>query len=402
MKRILLVLALLSASLASAQELEMWTLALSPTFDDYVNGVIADFEAQHDGVTVNWIDLPDGGFPDRFFASIAAGTAPDVVNLNTARMLQAQAQGALVNLSEQASPEQLGIYFDNLLESSSVGGSVYAFPWYQAPTLLMYNKALFEQANLDPNAPPATYTEAIDEARTIREATLLEGIAPLPFPEDWLVQNGVSILNEDGTAPAFNTPEGVAALQVYVDAVESRAVSREAASFDYEAAIRNFAGGQSAMLVTGPQFIRTVESDGPDVYANLGIAPYPQTATGIIPNAIQNMVVPAASNNIDLAIELANFMTNDANQLEFAKLVSIFPSTKAAAQDPFFCSDQESLEGQARCIQSKSIDRGFDNQVREDLRDLIREQFAAAMLGQKDATQALADAEQAVTQLLNR
>ena len=402
MKRVLLVLALLSVSVASAQTLEMWTLALSPTFDDYVNGVIADFEAEHEGVTVNWIDLPDGGFPDRFFASVAAGNAPDVVNLNTARMLQAQAQGALVNLSEQASPEQLSIYFDNLLDSSSVGGSVYAFPWYQAPTLLMYNKALFEQADLDPNAPPATYAEAIDEARTIREATLLEGIAPLPFPEDWLVQNGVSILNEDGTAPAFNTPEGVAALQVYVDAVESRAVSREAASFDYEAAIRNFAGGQSAMLVTGPQFIRTVESDGPDVYANLGIAPYPQTATGIIPNAIQNMVVPAASDNIDLAIELANFMTNDANQLEFAKLVSIFPSTKEAATDPFFCSDQESLEGQARCIQSKSIDRGFDNQVREDLRDLIREQFAAAMLGQKDATQAMADAEQAVTQLLNR
>ena len=402
MKRVLLVLALLSVSVASAQTLEMWTLALSPTFDDYVNGVIADFEAEHDGVTVNWIDLPDGGFPDRFFASVAAGNAPDVVNLNTARMLQAQAQGALVNLSEQASSEQLSIYFDNLLDSSSVGGSVYAFPWYQAPTLLMYNKALFEQAELDPSAPPATYTDAIDDARTIREATLLEGIAPLPFPEDWLVQNGVSILNEDGTAPAFNTPEGVAALQVYVDAVESRAVSREAASFDYEAAIRNFAGGQSAMLVTGPQFIRTVESDGPDVYANLGIAPYPQTATGIIPNAIQNMVVPAASDNIELAIELANFMTNDANQLAFAKLVSIFPSTKEAAADPFFCGDEESLEGQARCIQSKSIDRGFDNQVREDLRDLIREQFAAAMLGQKDATQAMADAEQAVTQLLNR
>ena len=87
MKRVVLVLALLSAGLASAQTLEMWTLAPSPTFDDYINGVIADFEAEHDGVTVNWIDLPDGGFPDRFFASVAAGNAPDVVNLNTARML---------------------------------------------------------------------------------------------------------------------------------------------------------------------------------------------------------------------------------------------------------------------------------------------------------------------------
>lgn len=402
MKRILLVLALLGAPLVSAQELEMWTLALSPTFDDYINGVIADFEAEHEGVTVNWVDLPDGGFPDRFFASIAANRAPDVVNLNTSRMLQAQEQGALVNLSEQATPEQLGIYFENLLASSSVGGDVYAFPWYQAPTVLMYNKGIFEQAGLDPEAPPTTYADAIEMALTIREATLLEGITPLPFPEDWLVQNGVSILNEDGTAPAFNTPEGVAALQIYVDAVENRAVSRGAANFDYEKSIRDFVGAQSAMLVTGPQFIRTVEADGPDVYANLGVAPYPQTETGIIPNAIQNMVVPAASDNIDLAIELANFVTNDANQLAFAKLVSIFPSTIEAAQDPFFCSDEESLEGQARCIQANSIERGFDNQVREDIKQEIRRGFAEAMLGQKDAATALADAEQAVSEILNR
>jgi putative chitobiose transport system substrate-binding protein len=397
----LLGLAALSPALAQV-ELEMWTLALSPTFDDYINGVIEAFEAEHEGLTVNWIDLPDGGFPDRFFASIAAGRAPDVVNLNTSRMLQAQAQGALVNLSERATPEQLGIYFENLLASSSVGGDVYAFPWYQAPTVLMYNKAIFERAGLDPEAPPKSYEEAIEMARTIREATLLEGLAPLPFPEDWLVQNGVQILTEDESAPAFNTPEGVAALQVYVDAVESRAVSREAANFDYEKAIRDFAGGQSAMLVTGPQFIRTVASDGPEVYANLGIAPYPETATGIIPNAIQNMVVPAASDNIDEAILLANWVTNDANQLAFSKLVSIFPSTKEAAQDPFFCEDQKSLEGQARCIQAQSIERGFDNQVRQDVKDEIRRAFAEAMLGRKSAEQALADAEMAVAGLLSR
>jgi len=402
MKRILLALAALGAPLAQAQELEMWTLALSPTFDDYINGLVAEFEETHPGVTVNWVDLPDGGFPDRFFASIAADQAPDVVNLNTSRMLQAQAEGALVNLSEEATEEQLSIYFENLLESSSVGGDVYAFPWYQAPTVLMYNKAIFEQAGLDPEAPPETYKEVFEMAGTIREATLLEGIAPLPFPEDWLVQNGVSILNEEGTQAAFNTPEGIAALQVYVDAVESRAVSREAANFDYEKAIRDFAGGQSAMLVTGPQFIRTVESDGPEVYANLGIAPYPQTETGIIPNAIQNMVVPAASDNIELAIELANFMTNDANQLAFAQLVPIFPSTMEAAQDPYFCSDQESLEGQARCIQANSIERGFDNQVRQDVKDEIRRAFAEAMLGQKGAEQALADAAETVNQILSR
>lgn len=187
-----------------------------------------------------------------------------------------------------------------------------------------------------------------------------------------------------------------------MDAVESRALSRAVASDDYEKAIRDFAGGQSAMLVTGPQFLRTVESDGPDVYANLGVAPYPQTETGIIPNAIQNMVASAASDNIDLAIELAHWVTNDDNQLEFAQLVSIFPSTEEATADPYFCSAQESLEGQARCIQAQSIERGFDDQVREDVRDILRDAFVVAMLGQKNAEEALADAERGVNQLLSR
>ena len=36
---------LLGAAQAQEEiELEMWTLALSPTFDDYINGVISAFE----------------------------------------------------------------------------------------------------------------------------------------------------------------------------------------------------------------------------------------------------------------------------------------------------------------------------------------------------------------------
>ena len=230
---VLLVAFLVSVGTAQAQEeveLEMWTLALSPTFDDYINGVIAAFEEEVSDaertVTVNWVDLPDGGFPDKFFASIAAGEAPDVVNLNTARMRTAVREDALLNLSEAASEEQRGIYFPNLLESSSVDGNVYAFPWYQAPTILLYNKALFEEAGLDPEAAPANYQEVFERALAVREALFLDGINLLPFPEDWFVQNGVPILSEDGSAAAFNTPEGVAALQTYIDAVEERAVSQ--------------------------------------------------------------------------------------------------------------------------------------------------------------------------------
>src|SRR5699024_12652558 len=38
--------------------IEFMTISLSPTFDDYINGVIDKFEEENPGVTVKWIDEP--------------------------------------------------------------------------------------------------------------------------------------------------------------------------------------------------------------------------------------------------------------------------------------------------------------------------------------------------------
>lgn len=63
-------------------EISFATLQLKPTFTDYIEGVIADFEKQHPGVTVKWIDVPFEGAQEKFAADAQAGTLPDVVNLN--------------------------------------------------------------------------------------------------------------------------------------------------------------------------------------------------------------------------------------------------------------------------------------------------------------------------------
>src|SRR5699024_7058272 len=40
------------------QEIEFMTISLSPTFDDYINGVIDDFEDENPNVKVTWVDEP--------------------------------------------------------------------------------------------------------------------------------------------------------------------------------------------------------------------------------------------------------------------------------------------------------------------------------------------------------
>ena len=58
---------------------------------------------------------------------------------------------------------------------SHFGGNIYRVGWYPLPMLWIYNKQLFEQAGLDPEAPPTTWDELLDACEKLKTA----GIEPL-------------------------------------------------------------------------------------------------------------------------------------------------------------------------------------------------------------------------------
>src|SRR5262249_30497727 len=81
-----------AADAATPVSLEFWTIALQPICTAYVRRVIGRYERAHPGLHVRWIDLQMQALDEKLLAAIAAGTAPDVVNLNTEitiRMAQA-------------------------------------------------------------------------------------------------------------------------------------------------------------------------------------------------------------------------------------------------------------------------------------------------------------------------
>ena len=70
------------------QTIEFWTLQLSPTFDDYINGLVRSYEAAHPGVTVRWVDVPYEGITQKFLNAIAAGQAPAATTLRIGGMVE--------------------------------------------------------------------------------------------------------------------------------------------------------------------------------------------------------------------------------------------------------------------------------------------------------------------------
>lgn len=72
-----------SGSEAEPVTLEFWTIALQPTFTDFLNGLIDKYEQENPNVTINWVDLPYDSIQQKLVTATAGGTSPDVVNLNT-------------------------------------------------------------------------------------------------------------------------------------------------------------------------------------------------------------------------------------------------------------------------------------------------------------------------------
>ena len=124
---------------------------------------------------------------------------------------------------------------------------------------VVYNKTLFDEAGLEyPNAD-WTWDDFRAAAKALTDPSKKQfGFSyPMDASEDsvWhydplLWQNGGSILTEDNTQAAFNSPEGVEALQVLTGmAVEDESVFLDLQNSPYTGL---FNSGKIGMLVTGP------------------------------------------------------------------------------------------------------------------------------------------------------
>jgi len=393
---IVLLLASGAVEAAPKARLEFWTISLQPFFTGYIHGLIGRYERDHPDLRIRWIDLPAQAIDQKLLAAIAGGVAPDVVNLNTEGALRMAQVHALADLDAAVPPASRARYFPNIWDSLRYHGRAYGIPWYVVPNVLAYNRALFRRAGLDPAHPPASEDAFLQTATTIKERTGVYGFMPnvdgirflRVFQED-----GLPILTPDGRRAVFNSPEHVRVLSRYVTLFTRDLFPRDTLERGYLGATERYAAGQLAMLTTGPQFLLRVRTDSPEVYQETVVAPYPLGRGGVLDLPTMALGVPLASRHQREAVEFALFVTSDANQLAFCRLVVIFPSTRAAAADPYFTRGGPSPEERARQIAAHELGSARDLTVvvphSDDLYRVFREAVERAFYGRMTPQQAL-------------
>jgi len=383
--------------------IKFWTIALQPTFNEYFNTLISEYQKSHPGVTIEWSDYPYDAISNKLLTGIASGNVPDVVNLNTEFANQMASKGALADLTPYLSDEEKSSYFEGIFNSTVLDGKPYALPWYTGTEVLYMNTRLVKQAGLDPENPPKTRDELNEWARQVKAKTGANGYA-LTFAARLFPVEGISILNEDKTAAAFNTPETLSMIQRMQQLIQEGVLVGEDANFDKQ--IQYYSSEQTAFEIAGPTFINFIKTAAPDVYENTVAVPLPTGKADVRLSNTMNLVVPAKSAAPEQAAEFAKFLTNAANQTAFAKAANTLPSTKESIKDPFFTQNDNKLESQAKVASAESLDKAVDYMVgvpnAGDVNSAIALQLQEIFLNGKDPQQGLDAAEQAVNQVLKQ
>lgn len=381
---------------------EFWTMQLQPKFTEYFEELITEFESTGEGRDVRWVDVPWSAMESKILTAVSAKTAPDVVNLNPNFASQLASRNAWVNLNDVLTQEMRDRYLPKIWLANQIGDQTFGIPWYLTTRISFYNKTLFAEAGI--KEPPLTYEDLVTVAKQVKEKTGKYAFFVTFVPGDSnevlesFVQMGVTLVAEDGSA-GFDSPEGRAAFQYWVDLYEQELLPLEVLTQGHQHGIELYQAGETAIINTSPEFINSIQQNAPQIAAVSVPSSQITGSTGKKNVAVMNLVIPKDTDDLETALDFALFVTNTENQLAFAQAANVLPSTVEAVEQYVALLEKDAGKDSltlARQVSAKQLgDAEILIPAQENLTQLqkfIYENLQAAMLGQKSVDEAVKDA----------
>lgn len=242
------VLLLSTAGYAAPVTLDYWTGFTGPD-GATMQKLVDQFNQEHEGkITVNMSIMPWDSFYEKIVAAVISGKAPDVAIMHLDRMAEFASGGVLLPLDDLIG--ELGLDGSDYIEAVwSCGvwqGKRYSIPLDAHPTVMYWNKTLFEEAGLDPESPPTDRESFLAITKALTKDTTGDGKIDqwgTMFSVGWpnfhywyslFYQNGGVLFDETNTKSTYNSDAGLDALQFFVDCIYEHKVSPQNVQVDSE------------------------------------------------------------------------------------------------------------------------------------------------------------------------
>ncbi len=272
-----------------------WHITTDETQAAFFQSLADEFVAMHPNVTFEITILENEAFKSRITTVMQAGDPPDLFQSWGGGVLWTYAENGMVR---NIAPELEGEWKDSFAAQSALelfgrDGEYYGVPWTWGCVGIFYNKALFEQAGLDPDNPPATWDEFLEAVQALKDA----GITPIALGESekwtghfWWVYLAIRAGGQESFLRAYNR-EGSFADEPFVQAGEllNDLIALEpfpegflGMGYGDQAALMG--NGQAAMELMG-QWAPSVEAgnseSGEGIGEDLGWFPFPAVEGGL-------------------------------------------------------------------------------------------------------------------------
>ena len=315
--------------------------------------LIEQFNAANLDIVVKQETFPFDSYQQSVAAAVSAGQGPDVVQLFYGYVAAWQCAGYVEPIpQEYISNEWIEETFVPMVSAAKIGDSYYGLPTAVRSLALFYNKDMFREVGLDPEAPPTTWDEFVEVAKalTVKRGPLYERIGYGFGGQDHHLIRTV-LMNQLGTPPysadytevLYGNDIGEEALRTWTD----WQLVEEIGMVEFIPGTSGYRDGfinqqNIAMIIDGSFAIGQVREGAQFEW---GVAELPTFDNGVKSNYgsfWMNGVTPRAYESperLEAAARFLQFVTSPEAMQLWLDVVGELPAARALIADPDLLAD---------------------------------------------------------------
>ncbi len=339
---------------------KIWWPGGSPTTEAAINKAKEQYEAQHEGVTIDIRTQSTADFYTSYTLALMGQDFPDAAYVDHVFVQRLAFDGLIANLSDYGVDDEKDKFLESLWATTQFEGSTYALPMSANVLTLAYNKALltkvlgreFTDADLpvdwDSYIALGEKIDAYNKANnltgndklyltTVPAGTKAQSMGPMFFMA-YSAREGGSLMSDDLKSMTMNSAENKRAAEKIKQIADLGYTPSDFSESGFE-------NGKIAFIEMGPWKLTdysriSADKEECDIkYAQI----FPFTKGGSSQGALglYSLVVTKKSSKAALAADFIKFVaTSDEIQLAHNTVQNLMPATKAALNNDFYKTDE--------------------------------------------------------------
>lgn len=228
--------------------------------------------------------------------AVKNGKSPDMAVLLSVDLFQLKDSILPLDDMIEKDPEAKNMmddFFPGFMLNSQAEGKTWSVPFQRSTVLLYYNKDMFKEAGLDPEAAPVNWDEVVEYGKKLTKDGQWGIELPATISGYWIYQSLAlqagegNLMSDDGKEVYFNSDAAKEALKYWIDLSKTHKVMPEGV-LDWNTVPTDFIEGKTAMMLSTTGNLTNVKNNADFEF---GVAYLPENERAATPTGGGNFYI---------------------------------------------------------------------------------------------------------------